>query len=125
MKLKAIVAVAFIAALPVVPAEGHHSFARFDAEREVTLHGTVSEFQWTRPHAWLMLTVDDNGRPERWTIEMNDAGGLARQGFRPDTFTPGMAVSAVVHPLRDGTNSGQFLEIVLPDGTRLQQGPPR
>jgi Family of unknown function (DUF6152) len=121
MKLKAIVPAGIIAAVPAVSAQAHHAFARFDSERQVTLQGTVHEFQWTTPHAWLMLTVQDNGRPKRWAIEMNSAGGLARQGWKPETLAPGMPVRAVIHPLRDGTNGGQFLEIVLPDGTVLGQ----
>jgi uncharacterized protein (DUF1810 family) len=32
-----------------------------------------------------------------------------------------MPVRAVIRPLRDGTNGGQFLEFVLPDGTKLGQ----
>jgi hypothetical protein len=121
MKLKAIIPACFIAVGPAVSAHAHHAFARFDSERQVTLHGTVNEFQWTSPHAWLILTVQDKGRPEHWAIEMNGASGLARQGWKPDTLTPGMPVKAVIRPLRDGTNGGQFLEIVLPDGTKLGQ----
>jgi Family of unknown function (DUF6152) len=64
-----------------------------------------------------MLKVDGKGRPEEWAIEMNGSSGLAREGWRPRTLTPGMAVTATVHPLRDGTNGGQFLKITLPDGT--------
>ena len=123
MKLKAIVPAGIIAAVPAVSAQAHHAFARFDSERQVTLQGTVHEFQWTTPHAWLMLTVQDDGRPKRWAIEMNSAGGLARQGWKLETLTPGMPVRAIVHPLRDGTNGGQFLEIMLPDGTVLGQSP--
>jgi hypothetical protein len=87
----------------------------------VTLHGTVNRFQWTSPHAWLKLTVQEKGRLEHWAIAMNGASGLARHGWRPDTLPPGMPVRTVIHPLRDGTNGGQFLEIVLPDGTKLGQ----
>jgi Family of unknown function (DUF6152) len=99
------------------PASAHHSFARFDADRQVTLQGTVHEFQWTNPHAWVILTVDRKGRAEQWAIEMNGPNGLARQGWRPKTLTPGMPVRLTIHPLRDGTNGGQFVEITLPDGT--------
>jgi hypothetical protein len=121
MKLKAIITAGFIAAIPAVSAQAHHAFARFDSEREVTLHGTVNEFQWTSPHAWILLTVQEKGALAHWAIEMNGAGGLARQGWKPDTLTPGMPVSAVIHPLRDGTNGGRFLEVTLPDGTVLGQ----
>jgi hypothetical protein len=103
--------------LSAMPALAHHSFARFDADRQVTLQGTVQEFQWTNPHAWVILTVDRKGRAEQWAIEMNGPNGLARQGWRPKTLTPGMPVRLTIHPLRDGTNGGQFVEITLPDGT--------
>ena len=40
-------------ALAAMPASAHHSFAMFDRGRTVTLQGTVNEFQWTNPHAWI------------------------------------------------------------------------
>jgi len=107
-------------------AMAHHSFAMFDAEKQVTLEGTVKDFQWTNPHAWIMLTVAGQaGQPEQqWAIEMNGPGGLARQGWRPKTLTPGMPVSVTIHPLRDGSNGGQFMDVKLPDGTQLGRGAP-
>jgi hypothetical protein len=119
MKFKAVALASIITATPTVSVQAHHAFARFDTERELTLRGTVKEFQWTSPHAWIMLTVERKGRPEQWAIEMNGASGLARQGWQPKTLTPGMAVTTIIRPLRDGTNGGQFLEIKLPDGTVL------
>jgi hypothetical protein len=119
MTTKALVLAGIIVGVFTISAHTHHAFARFDSEREVTLEGTVKEFQWTSSHAWIMLTVDRKGRPEEWAIEMNGSSGLARQGWQPRTLTPGMAVTATVHPLRDGTNGGQFLKITLPDGTEF------
>jgi hypothetical protein len=46
---------------------------------------------------------------------------LVRQGWMPKTITPGMVVTTTIHPLRDGTNGGQFLEVKLPDGTVLDR----
>ena len=117
MKFKAPGLASFAVVMHVLPASAHHSFAMFDAARQVTLQGTVKEFQWTSPHAWILLTVERGGRPEEWAIEMNGPSGLVRQGWQPKTLTPGMRVTAIVHPLRDGTNGGQFMEITLPDGT--------
>lgn len=119
MKLKAIVPAGAIAALSALPTQAHHAFARFDSERQLTLQGTVNAFQWTSPHAWLMLTVQGKEHAERWAIEMNGASGLARQGWTPQTLAAGMPVKAVIHPLRDGTNGGQFVAVTLPDGTAL------
>jgi hypothetical protein len=121
MKLKVLTLVGIVAPVPWGAVQAHHAFARFDAEREVTLQGTVKEFQWTSPHAWIMLTVEGKNRPEQWAIEMDGASGLARHGWNPGTLMPGMAVRITVRPLRDGTNGGQLLEIMLPDGTGLGQ----
>jgi hypothetical protein len=98
----------------------HHSFAMFDAGQKVTLSGTVKEFQWTNPHSWILLMVSGaNGQLAQWAIEMGGPGMLARQGWTTTTLTPGMAVQVMIHPLRDGTNGGQFLALTLPDGTQL------
>jgi uncharacterized protein DUF6152 len=102
------------------PAFAHHSFAMFDADSKVTLEGVVKEFQWTNPHAWIMLTVaDKEGKPEPWAIELNGPSGLVRQGWKPKTLTPGMPVMLTIHPLKDGTHGGQFMAVSLPDGTLL------
>ena len=91
----------------------HHSFAMFDAEKSIKLEGTVKEFQWTNPHSWILMTVGN----DQWAIEMGAPGGLARQGWVPKTLTPGMKVTAIIHPLKDGTHGGQFMAVTLPDGT--------
>ena len=107
-------------AMSAIPAVAHHSFAMFDALKSTSLEGTVKEFQWTNPHSWIHLTVTNaEGKEEQWAIEMGGPAGLARQGWRPKTLTPGMKVKAVVHPLRDGANGGQFMAVTLPDGTQM------
>jgi hypothetical protein len=98
----------------------HHSFAMFDADQQATLSGTVKEFQWVNPHAWIYLMVaNHDGQLDQWAIELGGPGNLIRQGWTPKTLTPGMDVKLVIHPLRDGTNGGQFVGLTLPDGTQL------
>ncbi len=121
MKLTALILAGIAAgAATAAPAFAHHSFAMFDGEKKVTLEGTVKDFQWTNPHSWIMLTVQDEaGQPQLWAIEMGGPGGLARQGWASTTLTPGMKVKTVIHPLKDGANGGQFMAITLPDGTQM------
>jgi Family of unknown function (DUF6152) len=96
----------------------HHSFAMFDADTNMTVEGIVKEFQWTNPHAWIMLNVANaQGAPEPWAIEMNGPSGLVRQGWKPKTLMPGMPIKLVIHPLKDGSHGGQFMAVTLPDGT--------
>jgi hypothetical protein len=102
------------------PAFAHHSFAMFDANQKMTLSGTVKEFQWVNPHAWIYVMVPgQDGQLEQWAIEMGGPIGLARQGWTPKTLKPGMQVKTVIHPMRDGSNGGQFMAITFPDGTQM------
>jgi Family of unknown function (DUF6152) len=117
MKLRALGFAGIAVAMTAIPAIAHHSFAMFDAEKTKVLDGTIKEFQWTNPHSWILMTVNnDQGQAEQWAIEMGGPAGLARQGWVPKTLTPGMKVKTVIHPLRDGNNGGQFMAITLPDG---------
>ena len=120
MKLNALGLAGIAVAMSAIAAIAHHSFAMFDAQKSMTLEGTVKEFQWTNPHSWILLMVDNaEGKAEQWAIEMGGPAGLARQGWRPKTLTPGMKVKTVIHPLRDGANGGQFMAVTLPDGTQI------
>src|SRR5258707_5384249 len=113
MKFKALGLAGIAIAMYTIPAFAHHSFAMFDADKKMTLEGTIKEFQWTNPHSWILMTVNN----EQWAIELGAPGGLARQGWVPKTLTPGMKVTAGIHPLKDGTHSGQYMAVTLPDGT--------
>jgi hypothetical protein len=120
MKRNALGLAGIAVVMSAIPAVAHHSFAMFDALKSTTLEGTVKEFQWTNPHSWILLMVNNaEGKEEQWAIEMGGPAGLARQGWRPKTLTPGMKVKAVIHPLRDGGNGGQFMAVTLPDGTQM------
>lgn len=114
-----------------VTAVAHHSFAMFEREKEVTLTGTVREFQWTNPHAFIEMDVPDpKGNLEKWAIEMNSPNNLTRQGWKSSMLKPGDKVSVTLNPLRDGKKGGLFVSVVLPDGkvikdpTRRQLPPP-
>jgi hypothetical protein len=116
------------AALPVL---AHHSFAMFDRDKEVTLVGTVREFQWTNPHAFIEMDVPSaSGVAEKWSIELNSPNNLTRQGWKSSMLKPGDKISLTMNPLRDGKKGGLFVSVVLPDGkvlkdpTRRQLPPP-
>ena len=114
MKFKALGLAAIAVGMYAVPALAHHSFAMFDAEKKTTLEGTVKEFQWTNPHSWILMTVNN----DQWAIEMGAPGGLARQGWVPKTLTPGMKITVNIQPLKDGKHGGRAVAVTLPDGTR-------
>ncbi len=99
------------------PAFAHHSFAMFDRDRQVTLTGTVHDFQWTNPHAWIEIDVPNaQGATDKWGIELNSPNNLARQGWRSNLLHPGDKVTVVLNPLRSGEKGGLFLQATLADG---------
>jgi Family of unknown function (DUF6152) len=105
------------------PAYAHHSFAMFDAEKTLTMSGTVREFEWSNPHVWLRLMVEDaNGMARQWALEMGAPAQQARVGWKPDSVKPGDKITVRMHPLKDGARGGQFVSAVLPDGQTLGDG---
>jgi len=100
------------------PVLAHHSFAMFDQTRQVTLKGTVREFQWTNPHAFLHVQVSaGDGGSETWQVELNSPNNLKRQGWKSGTLKSGDNVTVVLNPLKDGSKGGLFVSITLPDGS--------
>src|SRR4029434_11336208 len=66
------------------PAAAHHSFAaEFDITEPVTLTGKVTKIEWTNPHAFLFIDVQDKqtGTVTNWEIEMGSPNGLTRLGW--------------------------------------------
>jgi Family of unknown function (DUF6152) len=101
-------------------AHAHHSFAMFDQTQQVTLKGTVHEFQWTNPHAWIHLDVPGaNGINDSWQVELNSPNNLKRQGWKSTSVKAGDQVTLVLNPLKDGSKGGLFVSITLPDGSVL------
>ena len=102
------------ATLLVGPALAHHSFAMFDETREVTLDGTVREFQWTNPHSWVQLAARDaNGKEVEWSIEGSSPNNLARFGWTRTSLKVGDRVEAVVHPLKSGESGGSLVRMTV------------
>lgn len=109
------------AAVPAAPVVAHHSFAMFDNTRSITIHGPVTEFQWTNPHAYLDIDAD-NGT--HYTLEMTSPNMMSRGGWTSRTIRQGDVVTAVVAPLRDGRAGGLLLEVTLPNGRTMLPGVP-
>jgi hypothetical protein len=98
----------------------HHSGAMFDRDKTVELTGTVVSFGWTNPHSWIEISVpNSSGGTDKWGVECNSPNTMARSGWRATTLKPGDQVTITVHPLRDGTKGGRFINVKLADGTVL------
>jgi hypothetical protein len=115
-------AVVLALALLASPVAAHHSFAMFDQKQIMTLEGTVTEFQWTNPHAFIELDAE-GGR--HWSIELNSPNNLKRQGWSRAALKPGDKVTLRMSPLRNGKPGGLFLDLRKADGSVLDSGLPK
>jgi|SRR5882757_6264214 len=110
--------------LPSHNVQAHHSFAKFDSNKEVVIRGTVTQFQWTNPHSWIEIDVlDSKGKVTHWSIEGGSILALSRQGWNRNTIKAGDKLSIIAHPLRDGTPGGSLMGVTLANGKHLGAEP--
>jgi hypothetical protein len=101
-------------------ASAHHSSAMFDKEQVVEITATVVEFQWTNPHVWIEIEIEnDDGGTEAWSIEGLGPNSLFRAGWRPNSFEPGDVITIRFNPMRDGSQAGGFIGARFADGSTI------
>jgi len=101
-------------------AEAHHSGAGFNSDKVIELTGTIKEFQFTNPHTWIQIVVEDNkGAKTEWSVEWGSPNSLGRQGIRPSTFPAGANVSMRLRPMLNGAPAGAFVGAKFADGTTV------
>jgi len=103
----------FLAGAALVATSGavlaHHSFAMFDQEHPMELKGTVQQYKYTAPHAFIILDVKEaDGTSQVWSLEGGAPSGLIRDGWTSKTLKPGDEVTMEINPLRSGAPGGAW-----------------
>ena len=110
--------------LACVHAAAHHSFAaEFDAEKPVTLKGTVVKWEMMNPHGWITMDVlGPDGRTARWMVETSNPNGLMRLGWSKRSLKPGDEVTVDAYRAKDGSNTANAARVTLADGRKVFAG---
>jgi hypothetical protein len=100
------------------PVLAHHGNAAWSAN-EVTLKGTVVEYNWRNPHVLLFWTTkDENGKEVQWTGEVGSPESMmADDGWTKETFKPGDELVLILRPAKSGVPNGVIDQIKRADGT--------
>ena len=123
MMVAATVAVIAAAFWPACAAP-HHSFAaEFDAEKPVTLSGTVVKWEMINPHGWITIeVVGPDGKTTQWMVETSNPNGLMRLGWTKRSLNPGDRITVEAYQAKDGSNTANAARITLADGSKVFGG---
>jgi len=124
MKTKVFAVLAGLAVAMAQPASAHHSFAaEFDANKPVTLQGTVTKLEWQNPHIWVYLDVkDDRGNAQPWQCEGGPPNTLTRNGWSINSLKVGEQVTIDGVLAKDGSKTCNARLVKLPDGRSVFAG---
>jgi hypothetical protein len=106
--------------LPSNPAFAHHSTAEFDMTAMTTVKGTVTQFEWSNPHAYIHIEAkDDKGNVVEWTAELASLGMLSRINWKRDTVKPGDGITIYGNPAKNGKTLMRLDKITFVNGQEL------
>lgn len=116
--------VATAAVTTAFPVMAHHSFAaEYDADKPVTLTGSVTKMAWINPHSWIYIDVKrPDGTVENWAVEAGPPGTLVRAGFTKESLASGTVIKVNGYRAKDGALRANGRDITLPDGRLLFVG---
>ena len=102
-------------------AVAHHSALMFDRESVVAFQGTVTAFDWTNPHVYIIVETENTaGETVEWEIETDATPILVRSGWSETSRRPGDLVAIRANPERDTERLHALLvSVTREDGTVL------
>src|SRR5579864_9427823 len=92
MKGKMLVVLAAVGSLVMFSssAMAHHGVAGYDMTKTITVHGTVSKFDWSNPHVVVFVDAkNDSGEMQHWTIEFASPVHMVRAGWSKGSMKTG------------------------------------
>jgi hypothetical protein len=125
--MKLCVTIALVLLINHSMVSAHHSFAaEYDADKPVTLSGTVVKIDWTNPHIHFYVDVkDDKGAVAQWKFEGYPPNMLVRQGWKKDeTLKPGDQITVFGWRARVDPMLAAAREVTFKDGRKMTSGPP-
>ena len=111
----------FLTALVLLSSVGlraHHSFAaEFDADKPITLRGTLTKIEIINPHGWIYVDVKNpDGSITNWAVEAGSANTLLKRGLRKTSFPVGSEVVIKGFLAKNGRRVANGQTVTFQDG---------
>jgi hypothetical protein len=96
-------------------AYAHHSFAaEYDDKQPLKLTGAITKVDWSNPHVYFYLDVEDeSGKVTNWSWEMGAPGALRGRGWDKNTLKIGDVVTVEGSRAKDGGFHGNARNVIL------------
>jgi hypothetical protein len=104
------------------PALAHHSFAMFENNKNVDYVGTVKSVEWSNPHVWVEMVVQEGETNKTYGFEGGAVAVLKHFGWNSSTVKVGDKVTLTSHPFKDGRAGGSINYVTLADGRKVSGG---
>ena len=102
------------------PAFAHHSTAEYDMTALTAVKGTVTQFEWSNPHAYIHIEAkDEKGNVVEWTAELASLGMLSRINWKRDTVKPGDEITIYGNHSKNGKNFMRLDKVTFANGQEL------
>jgi hypothetical protein len=106
--------------LTVPAAHAHHSAARFDSSRTVTVKGVVTRYEWSNPHVYIYFEqLTDTGAQIKWRVEAFPISTMRRFGWSKSTLHAGDSITVTGKPAKDANDKSLFPTLIKRGDTTL------
>jgi hypothetical protein len=95
----------------------HHSWP-VDMSKEVTVKGTVTDYNWGNPHVMIGLEVrTENGAIEKWSVGGPSTSRMEGNGWHKESLRVGDVITGTGYRFSDGQRILRLQKIVMADGS--------
>jgi hypothetical protein len=101
----------------------HHGTANYDTSKQITVKGTVTNFEFVNPHVQIYWEgKDDAGVSQKWQGELTSPNRLSRVGWTKSSIKVGDSITITGFPTKSGSTEIWIQKVVMGNGEELQTG---